>query len=211
MEENNKYEIILKNIKIEFPNLPIEVINLWIFPIAEKKGWPPSEHNQWDKKVSGEQFSFWNDAKWEKVTLNLGEINYSQSYFNTMIGLRDAYMEGKQNNYALLENGKQRFLNCLRYILENGKFPQSPILCLDEFNEYCVLDGNHRFCAFLSAERLYKEYQTNSIEEQEFLKKMEIANIKLPNIEQEVWICIPKWENSSDAQARLRLRELGFY
>ena len=185
----------MNKIKKELFNIPEEVIEIWIFPIAKKKAWPPSEHNQWDK-----------------VTINLGEINYSQSYSNTMIGLRDAYMKGKQNNYASLENGKQRFLNCLKYILENGKFPQPPILCLDEFNEYCILDGNHRFCAFLSAERLYKEYQTNSIEEQKiFLKTMEIANIKLPNIEQEVWMCVPKWENSPDAQTRLRLRESGFY
>ena len=195
-------------IKEELFNVPEEVISLWIMPIAEIKGWPLSEHDQWDKKVTGELFSFWNDATWEKKILDLEKIKYSNTYYDAMNGLNDAYINDKPNNYSSLINGNKRFFSCLKYILENEDFPKPPIMCLNEINEYEVLDGNHRFFAFSKALKIYEEYKMLPNQEQiKFLKKLEINNIVPTNINQEVWICKPKWENSRDAQTRQYLRK----
>lgn len=207
-----KIKIDLSKIKEELFNIPEEVINLWIIPIAEINGWPPLDYDQWDKKVTGESFSFWNDAAWEKKILNLEKIDYSSIYYDTMKGLNDAYINDKLNSYSSLTNGKERFFNCLKYILENGNFPKPPIICLDEIDKYQILDGNHRFFAFLKSLKIYEEYKMLSSKEQDvFLKKLGIGKIVPININQEVWICRPKWENSKDAQTRQYLRKNGYF
>jgi hypothetical protein len=85
-------------------------------------------------------------------------------------------------------------------------------MCLNEINEYEVLDGNHRFFAFFKALKTYEEYKMSPNQEQiKFLKKLGINNIVPTDTNQEVWICKPKWENSKDAQTRQYLRKHNYF
>ncbi|MEK7516389.1 MAG: hypothetical protein AAB562_02225 [Patescibacteria group bacterium] len=203
------YEVITK----VAPNIPEEVIKLWLLPFANERGFPPPSTDKWDIKITGETIAFWNDACWDKVNIDLSSIEYSKSYFDVMRGLNDAYNRGVKNDYweHLGEDGKKRYNSFLVYILKNRKFPQPPILTINDVGKYEVLDGNHRFFGFVSAEKIYAELKSASPEQkQSFLKTLKVLTVEPPHITQEVWVCKPKWENSQNAKTRACLRSAGF-
>jgi hypothetical protein len=194
------------------PNIPEEVIRLWLLPFAEGGGFPVPQDNQWDKKKTGEEIQFWNASEWEKTTVDLSTLPYSRSYDDTMRGLRDAYHRGIQNAYwdTLGEDGKRRYENCYRYILRNRTFPQPPILSLNDVGRYDILDGNHRFFAYVSAEATGRQFEAATPQEQEaFLAVLGGERFEYPHLEQEIWICRPNWENSPSSRTRVYLRTQG--
>jgi len=201
-----------ERIKADAPNIPDEVIRLWLLGFAEHRGWPPAENGDWDLSVAGEPISFWNDAVWEKVNLDLSTLPYSRGYFDSMRGLRDAYVNNVDNQYSrdLGEDGKRRYGRCLKYIAANRVFPQPPILVLTELGEFDVLDGNHRFIAYISTERAYEDFIRATPEAQAaFLESIGSETFQLPHVIQEVWVCRPGWENSGRATLRTHLRQNG--
>ncbi len=65
--------------------------------------------------------------------------------------MRDAYRFDVDNLFAqLIPDGKRRHIDAMMYILKHGKFP-SPICLLHELQYYSIVDGNHRFVAWLTA------------------------------------------------------------
>ncbi|MFZ3020295.1 MAG: hypothetical protein WA051_02130 [Minisyncoccia bacterium] len=199
---------MLDELKKIAPNIPDEVIKIWLLPFAEGVGLPTKD-NEWDKKKTGEKIKFWDDAKWEKIKIDLSKIDYSKTYFDAMKGLHEAYVQGIHNDYSKLlgEDGKKRFWSAFVYIIKNGKFPQPPIMATDEIGKYQLLDGNHRFFAFIRVEDVYLTYEQLSVSEKEnFLEHIKMSAFNRPDICQEVWVCTPKWENSKEAQLRNFLR-----
>ncbi len=186
---------MFEDIRRAFPNIPEEAVRLWILPLAQKEGWPPTRQHQWDVRVTGRLFSFWNAAEWEKMDVNLSEIPYSRGFADSMLGLREAYLLGVENDYWRLlgEDGRRRFNECYIYILKNQHFPQPPILSLNDTGKYDVVDGNHRFLGFITAKSAYKAYEEmNVAQQQEFLDSLNVENLSSPNSTQEVWICKPR-------------------
>jgi hypothetical protein len=191
---------MLEKLKKQLPNIPEEVIKYWLLPFAEIDGLPSSPDNNWDEKKTGELLHFWNDAKWEKVKMDLTKVKYSNAHNKTIDGLLDAYVKGANNSYFqhLGEDGEKRFSNCLRYILKNGAFPVAPILSVTHKNEYEVLDGNHRFAAYEFLSRIHSAIKSMSpVERESVVKKFGVScYFDPPRDDQDVWVCVPKWENS---------------
>ncbi|MEK7649592.1 MAG: hypothetical protein AAB367_01320 [Patescibacteria group bacterium] len=193
------------------PNIPEEVVRLWLLPWVKTLGWPPSGRI-WNLRLGGESIAFWNDATWKKEKLHLPSLPYSPGYFDTMQGLHEAYIQGKENPYSrdLGENGRRRFHRSLKYIVKHRIFPKPPILYPNEIEKYEIMDGNHRFFALIAATRISEEIAEYALEEKKmFLEKMDIAELLPPENIQEVWVCRPNWENSANAKTRKYLRDNG--
>lgn len=197
-------------IRRDLPNIPEEAVQLWIEPLAQKNGWPVSDG--WDMRITGEPFSFWNDAIWEKTRLDLTQIEFSRGHKNMMRGLHDAYISGVQNDYwRLLGNdGKTRFQRAFHFVVRNQVFPQPPILLLNEMGQYEALDGNHRFLAYVLAFRTHEQFLTSSeVEQAAFLFTLNRQSFEPPHNTQEVWVCTPNWVNSERSRTRTYLRGFG--
>lgn len=197
-------------IRRDLPNIPEEAVQLWIEPLAQKNGWPVLDG--WDMRITGEPFSFWNDATWEKTRLDLTQIEFSRGHNNMVRGLHDAYISGVQNDYWMLlgNDGKTRFQRAFHFVVENQVFPQPPILLLNEIGQYEALDGNHRFLAYVLAFRVHEQFLTSSeVEQAAFLSTLNRQNFEPPQNTQEVWVCTPNWANSERSRTRTHLRGFG--
>lgn len=195
-------------LKNELPNIPEEVIRSWLLPFAENDGLPSSPDNEWDIRKTGETLSFWNDSKWEKITININQATYSRNHNRAIGSLIDAYVKNVNNSYYqyLGQDGKNRFLKCLHYILKNGVFPVAPIVMITHKNQYEVLDGNHRFAAYKSVNQAHLELESLPINE----RKPMLENLgNKPKDFQEIWVCRPKWENSPRVTLQKQLFEKG--
>jgi hypothetical protein len=200
-----------ETIQLGVPNIPEEAIRLWLLPFAEHLGWPPTR-DTWGFKIGQEPIEFWNDAAWSKETINLSELDYSRGYHDTMRGLHEAYIQGINNIYFqdLGEDGKSRFTRSLRYIVENQRFPQPPIIYPNELGAFEIMDGNHRFFSYVMAQRNYEAFSASSEEQKiRFLEGSRLKEFNEPLAEQEVWICRPNWANSDAARQRQYLRSRG--
>lgn len=201
---------MFEDIRRDFPNIPEEAVRLWIEPLAQRNGWPVNDG--WDERITGETFTFWNNAVWEKLEVNLAEVEYSSGHHGMMRGLFEAYVQGAENDYWRLlgEDGKRRFRRAADFIIKNEVFPQPPILTIDELGRYEALDGNHRFLAYVIAYRTHEQFLASSREDQlAFLTSIEKESFSPPRDIQEVWICRPNWSNSGKAQTRNYLRQFG--
>ena len=187
---------MLHIIKKDLPNFPNEVIEEWLMPYAKTIGWPPT-NDRWVGILSARPLTFWRSTIWEQAKLDLSLITFSGETLNCFSGLRDAYLFGKDNSYArFIDNGKQRYLSALSYILRTGNFPK-PIHLLLENNEYSIVDGNHRFTAWWAAaqmaDAIIKTEKNGNSEATKQLRvslaqKWNVEDIKLPSALQNVWI-----------------------
>jgi hypothetical protein len=201
---------MFEDIRRGFSNIPEEVVRLWIEPLAQNNGWPVTDG--WDRRITGEDFTFWNDATWEKLEVNLAEVQYSPGHNGMIRGLFEAYIQGIENNYWRLlgEDGKRRFRRARDFIIRNEVFPQPPILMIDELERYEALDGNHRFLGYIIAYRTHEQFLASSPEDQSaFLASINQETFSPPRDIQEVWICKPNWANSERVQTRNYLRQFG--
>jgi hypothetical protein len=145
---------MFKQIKQNLPNFPDEIIIDWLLPRAEDLGWPPSGM-RWDAILLNKDLNFWRSVFWKQVDVNLTEINLEKITQKCIDGYREAYEENKKNIFSTgISDGRSRYICCLEYLLEHGKFPK-PICLLQGDGEYLIADGHHRFAAWKLNASLY--------------------------------------------------------
>jgi hypothetical protein len=107
--------------------------------------------------------------------------------------MRKAYVNKEDNfcNRFMGTGGNHSFVASLKYMMEYGNFPKSPIF-MKEDNKYEILDGNHRFLAHIvwkeCCETLDKIMGEEKDKHIEIIKNGgKLSKISKPNIFQEVW------------------------
>ncbi len=125
---------------LDLPNFPADVMDIWLRSEIEKKGWPPSPMNDWkylQKKIKSIQYL--QNLRWNLQEIELLNIKIMQEDVETI--------------QLVLGNGygsKHRIDSVLQYFETKPIFPK-PIILEKIADGYSLLDGNHRFAAFLIA------------------------------------------------------------
>lgn len=186
-----------ERIKSDLSNFPNEIIEDWILPSAKRHGWPPSG-GSWGVIFLDKDIHFWQQTSWKQIDIDLTEALFSPSTIRVIDGMVAAFGMGEENTYktVLGAEGKARYLNALKHILEHGIFPR-PIALLKVGEVYSIADGHHRFVAWKMSYNLieiFKKMEGTSYQEdidslrEKFSKKWNVSTIAPFSPIQKVWI-----------------------
>lgn len=139
----------LATIKIDLPDWPDQVIELWLLKLANRgadMGWPPPNPfgtSDWQYILADKPLSWWKQVTWKLEDRDLDFQALSQDSRSIVNKMLDAHVNGKENVYSNDANSKDRFVSAAQYIAENATVPQ-PLVGFDLADGLSVLDGNHR-------------------------------------------------------------------
>lgn len=137
-----------------FPNVPDEVFDMWLIPLAKDYGWPfeniheETKDTKWYHTLGGLPLSFWHSAEWELTQRDLLSMPFSFITKFVLRSLIEQYQSGSHTVVANLERTKERFGACADFIITNGIIPK-PIIVLERNGAFEIVDGNHRVAALL--------------------------------------------------------------
>jgi hypothetical protein len=137
-----------------FPNMPDEVFEMWLDPIAEEYGWPfksPSDstkETKWGGVFRGAPLSFWADTTWcrKQINLTTDPINRHSEYL--IRTLLHGYTNGVPTLIADVADTEKRVRSCADYIRTYGNIPK-PVVAIIRDREIDIVDGYHRITALL--------------------------------------------------------------
>lgn len=140
-------------IKADLPNLPDEVISMWLLPMAMAgKGWPPDPHGlgSWRYILGLKSLDYWRKTQWDQTTHSLEFNTLCPETRISLDHLFRAHALGEKNEYSNLKDGKERFNSVFQYVRSHGVIPRPAIIRHKE-NGLSLLDGNHRVSALTAA------------------------------------------------------------
>lgn len=185
--------VTFDEVKRDLPNFPDEVIEIWLLPFAQTKGWPPGD--LWGAILDYKDLNYLKKLKWEKTSVSIQDIKLTQLTIRGIKQMRVAYLDEEKNIMwdNLGEDGKKRYKNALSYIAQNGVFPKPIILQKNPDGAHDILDGNHRFLSYLVSDKLYNDFEKLSDTEKaennsQMFEKCGFMLCK-PLEFQNVWIC----------------------
>lgn len=192
-------DAVKERIVAQLPNVPEQVIDTWLLPYAIQLGWPP-DHPRWGGKLHFEPIEFWNEADWQKQTINLTTIKFSSTYGEQVGGLYRGYANNEVNDFTRgILDYRARIGRALQYTLVHGCFPVEPIIVQEKHGGLNILDGNHRFVAMICAKKISDDYDSMNEEgRQGYLTRLGVDRIIAPHDEQDVWMCVPDWSKSQN-------------
>jgi hypothetical protein len=169
-------KVSLADIKSDLPHWPDEVIESWLFWLANRStddtGWPPPEplgHRGWAPILGYRPLSWWREVSWKREKTDCG-------FSNLCLGTKTIVaqtLNDKANGITDQET-ERRFKKASDYLMKNGKF-EVPLIAIELPGGLSILDGNHRISAFCGLQ----EIPTQSLEQR---------GLKKPTPEQDVWI-----------------------
>lgn len=138
----------LEILKPDLPNMPDEVIEVWLITHFNRFGWPPSSNREW-RYIFGlnREFSYFQSMRWERTEIALHPRLLSPTALQTIVGLVQTHYFGQFTAFSMMSDSRERLQNCTDYLKEHGNFPK-PVILQDTPEGYEILDGNHRVTAF---------------------------------------------------------------
>jgi small nuclear ribonucleoprotein (snRNP)-like protein len=136
-------KVSLADIKNDLPAWPDEVINQWLFHLANRDdtGWPPPNplgYHPWAFILGFRPIPWWREVTWKLEKTNCGFENLCQA---TKAIVARVLVEKTSGNID--EATLRRFDNAFNYILKNAVFEDPPI-AMRLPDGLSILDGNHR-------------------------------------------------------------------
>ena len=191
---------MFEEIKSTLPNFPDEVITDWLLPFANELGWPPT-HERWPyifAQPIGSWYAtptdFWRNTSWTKEVMDFSAIALTPSSRKCINDMLNAYLNNEDNSYrrTLGPRGKARYMNVMKYLLEQGHLPKPPVL-LQEAHGHSIIDGNHRFLAWESTATVHRQYAIAPEDmKQSFMRSLSnkwgISSMTGLSNTQEVWV-----------------------
>lgn len=169
-------KVSVADIKCDLPLWPDEVINLWLFYLANRSrgdtGWPPPEPlglHPWAFILGFRPLSWWREVTWKREKTDCGFSSLCQGTKDIVVRM----LADKANGTIDEETGA-RFKKATDYLLKNGGFREPPI-AIRLADGLSILDGNHRITAFCGLQEVPAE-------------TLEKRGLKKPAQEQELWI-----------------------
>jgi hypothetical protein len=171
--------VALADIKKTLPNMPDDVIDVWLLPLANQEGmgWPPPNpmgQHRWNYILGEKPLEWWSEVSWQLQKTDCSFSKLSNGSRRTVQQMLAAHVDGVTNLYGKLDGEKERFKPALRHIIKHGSFPR-PIVTVATPSGLTVVDGNHRMAAFVASQSA----------EDELLKRV---GANRPSAEQEIWV-----------------------
>jgi hypothetical protein len=167
-------KVLLADIKSDLPLWPDEVIELWLFYLANRgdTGWPPPDpldDRPWAAILGFRPLPWWREVTWklERTVCNLSTLCHG----TRAIAVR---MLNEKADGTIDDETRMRFSKANDYMLRNGGFKERPI-AMRLADGLSILDGNHRITAFCGLQEVPAEL-------------LEKRGLRKPAPEQELWI-----------------------
>jgi hypothetical protein len=167
-------KVTLADIKRDLPHWPDEVIELWLFYLANRAdtGWPPPDPlgmHPWAFILGFRPLPWWREVTWrlEKTDCTLPTLCQGTK------AIVQRMLTEKANGTIDEETGT-RFKKASYFLMRNGKFNERPI-AMRLADGLSILDGNHRASAFCGLQVVPAEM-------------LEKRGLQKPAPEQELWI-----------------------
>ena len=144
-----RINVLQDQIAADLPNLPAQVVEMWLAPMAADKGWPPPDYDlgNWRYTLGCKSLDFWRKTAWELGSLPFDLAALTPIGLHGIAEMLDAYVNGANNEYgAAILNGKERYKSLVLYIGRNGSFP-APTIVMARDDGLHIVDGNHRITA----------------------------------------------------------------
>jgi hypothetical protein len=169
-------KVSLADIKSDLPHWPDEVIELWLFYLANRSagdtGWPPPEplgRRGWAPILGYRQLSWWREVSWKREKTDCG---FSNLCLGTKTIVAQTLVEKRDR--TIDEETERRFKKAGDYLMKNGTF-EKPLIAVRLPDGLSILDGNHRISAFCGLQEIPAQ-------------SLERRGLKKPAPEQDVWI-----------------------
>ncbi len=158
--------VIQSQVAVDLPNFPAEIIEEWIGHYAESEGWPPPTPlvGRWRNLLAGHPFAYWKGLIWSKEDLSPLRMTLTDDCADLIGQIIEAHINGQKNNYShfMGVEGREQFYHILRFLVSHGTFPKAPVV-LHHANDYEIMDGNHRFAAYIAWSQLRQAPQALEI------------------------------------------------
>ena len=172
-----------QRIKRDLPNIPDEVVDIWLVPFAEDPayGWPPL-NDRWKYVLQRHGLDYWVSTTWQRDELRIAEGDLTSDSRYVARAIYESNVLGLRNEFSELMDSRRRFNQIHQHILYNGVIPR-PVIMLETPNGLATIDGHHRLSALF-----YVRICWQNAEMRQRLK----ANAAIEPIRnQPVWICTP--------------------
>lgn len=161
-------------IKNDLPHWPDEVIELWLFYLANRAdtGWPPPDplgSHPWAYILGFRPLSWWREVTWKREKVDCGLANLCRATQAIAVDMLQ-----KKAAKTLDEVTAARFKKASDYILKNREFEMPPV-AVRLPDGLSILDGNHRVTAFCGLQQTPDGF-------------LEQYGLRKPMTEQELWI-----------------------
>lgn len=136
-------------LKPDLPNMPDEVIDVWLMTHYRRFGWPPTANPQWKYIFGlGRPLEYFQHMNWERAGLELTPHLLTPKALQVIVGLVETHYFHRDTVFArTMSDSRERLENCMAYLKEHGTFPR-PVILHATPQGYEILDGNHRMTAF---------------------------------------------------------------
>lgn len=147
----------LEHAQSMFPKMPQEVFDLWLRPLIGDDEWPFSsiydgtKGTVWFQYFWGESIRMVAQLSWERKKLPLSISLFSPESALTINEIIEAHMRGIESPIAKIKNGKAResFHRSRKFIEQTGRL-YTPVVLRGDFDDFQIVDGNHRIAAAFS-------------------------------------------------------------
>ena len=167
-------EVSLADIKRDLPHWPDEVIELWLFYLANRgdTGWPPREplgNHAWAFILGFRPLSWWREVSWKREKTNCGFLSLCQGTKSIVASMLREKADG-----SIDQETRRRFKKAADYMMKNGVF-EKPLIAMRLPDGLSIIDGNHRISAFCGLQETPAE-------------SLEQRGLKKPAPDQVLWI-----------------------
>ena len=146
---------LIARIRLDLPDWPAAVTDVWLANVAMGYGWPPTE--KWHYALRGRPFADWHGLTWQETELELTLHNLDWGSRLAINGTYEAAAEGVPNAYSNVHRTKERLRAAFEYVFRGGTFPGSVILAR-RAARYEVIDGYHRLAALFHRDLLQEQF-----------------------------------------------------
>jgi hypothetical protein len=143
---------IIEQVSADLPNFPDDIVKQWIGYYAESEGWPPPEplEGRWKSLLANKNLEYLKTVEWNLEVFYPPSLELTQDcniLIQEMVGF---FVHSRPCNYSdfMGDEARPKLARLLQYLREQGDLPCKPIL-IKHVDKYEILDGNHRFVAYL--------------------------------------------------------------
>lgn len=133
---------LFARLEADFPDVPEAVLRGWLWPVAQRAGWPPDGQGPWDDVLMGRGPAWWQARRWrcEALPMTLDVMSHAVRFQTTRL------VEAARAGQDIAPGSRARIASVQEYIVQTGTWPAAPVAFPDS-GGLGLADGHHRLAA----------------------------------------------------------------